>query len=103
MTGGVKNFNGIPVSVPNDITKETKDFYISFNSRDSYIYGDVTTALVDKNQSKFLILNGNHTEQYNNIVSNGGGYAECVEYFESHISMKSKFSDDISDEEELLI
>lgn len=93
MTGKMQNFNGVPIMIRNDITREEKNFYVSYNDTDKQIFGDVTTALVDNNQTKFLILNGNHTKQYDEILSNGGGYPECVEYFKNHISMKSKFSD----------
>lgn len=81
------------VGIPNNITAEHKDFYISYNNRDTAIYGCDTTALVKNNQEKFFILNGNHTENYNAIINNNGSFAECFDYFKKHDAEKSKFSD----------
>lgn len=93
MTGKMVNCNGVPIMIPNDITNKKDNFYISYNERDTSIYGNPTTALVLNNLSKFLILNGNHTKEYNNIINNGGGYADCLEYFKKNIDKISKFSD----------
>ena len=93
MTGKMINANGIPIIMPNDITNDTIDFYISYNDRDKHIYGDVTTALVSYNPTKFLILYGNHTEQYNKIIENGGNYENCVQYFRDNKSLKAKYSE----------
>ncbi len=99
MTGQMKNFNGIPVFVPNDITGSKDNFYVSYNNRDNYHYGCDTTALVLESpiSTRFLILNGNHTKEYNEIINNGGSYKDCVKYFEQNISLKNKFSEN-SDE-----
>lgn len=93
MSGKMKNFNGIPTFIPNDITANTDEFYISYNDRDISIYGSVTTALVLNKPLKFLILNGKHSKAYNDIISMGGGYAQCLEYFKSNIDKKSKYSE----------
>ena len=96
MTGKILNCNGIPIVIPNDITYETTDFYISYNDRDTHIYGDVTTALVvtKKGQSPtFLILNGNHCEEYKKIIANAGGYIACLDYFKNHHNQQSKYSE----------
>jgi len=92
MSGKMVNIDGIPIHVPNDIVNETPEFYISFNecTRD---YGSITTALVLQDNTKFLILNGNHTENYNEIISNGGTYTDCVKYYRDNIQFKSKFSE----------
>ena len=92
--GKIINYNGVPMYTPNDITVEKEDFYISYNNTDTYIYGCGTTALVKGNGENFLILNGNHTEQYNAIVNNGGNYSECLKYYHNHINEKSKYSED---------
>ena len=98
MTGRVEFFDGIPISIPNDIINTKDDFYISYNNRDSHIYGCDTTALVlESPRTRFLILNGNHTEEYNEIINNGGSYKSCVEYFNQNVDLKSKFSEN-SDE-----
>jgi len=100
MTGRTMFFGGIPIFIPNDITNRQADFYISFNSVDRHTYGDVTTALVYEYPKgeieKFYILNGNHTEQYNNIINNGGGIKECLEYFKSNENLIAKYSDRIN-------
>lgn len=86
-------FDGIPVFVPNDIPVEVKDFYVSYNDRDVSIYGHDTTALVLEKPLKFLILNGNHSEEYKEIVAKGGGYQECLAYFKENLDQKSKYSE----------
>lgn len=93
MTGKMMNFDGIPLFVPNDVTAQTNDFYISYNDRDKALYGDVTTALVSNDPVKFLILNGNHTKEYNEIIVAGGGYNGCLEYFKMNLDKKAKFSE----------
>ena len=99
-TGKMMTFDGIPVSVPNDITSKGKDFYISYNNNDKYIFGGVTTALVYEYPKgeieKFYILLGNHTSQYEKIISNDGGIEECLEYFKSNRSLMSEYSDRIN-------
>lgn len=96
MTGTMINFDGIPLSIPNDITNQSPDFYISYNDRDISLYGDVTTALVltkQDNPVKFLILNGNHFKAYNEIILKGGDYSNCLEYFKNNLDKKAKFSE----------
>lgn len=93
-TGQMENYNGIPIFRPNDVPFSTTSFYISYNSHSSH-YGSDTTALVEttKENTKFLILNGNHTKQYNEIVANGGGYNECLQYFKNNADQQNKFSE----------
>lgn len=87
-------FNGIPMNVPNKTPIQTKDFYISYNNYDIAIYGCPTTALVlEKPCVKFLILNGNHTKQYKDIIEKGGTYQDCLQYFVDTIDKKSKYSE----------
>lgn len=96
MTGQMTNCGGIPLLMPNDVTYQEKDFYISYNDRDISSYGDITTALVLEKQgslTKFLILNGNHTKAYKDIIASGGGYPACVEYFKSNLDKQNKFSE----------
>lgn len=95
ISGKIMNFNGIPLSVPNDITSKNKNFYISYNSKDITIYGNDTTALVDNDMTKFLILNGNHSKNYNLILENNGNYNDCMKYFLSNLDKKNKYSDNV--------
>lgn len=95
MTGKMQNFDGIPLFVPNDITNSKNDFYISYNSH-TRDYGSDTTALVLTSKEfmdKFLILNGNHKKQYDEIINNGGNYNDCLEYFKNNIDLKNKLSE----------
>ena len=95
MSGKTVNYNGVPLYTPNDVV-ESKGFYISYNDRDKRIYGDVTTALVDNDMTKFLILNGNHVNEYNKIIANNGKYEDCIKYFlENSNLINEKFSDKV--------
>jgi hypothetical protein len=90
----IKYFNGIPVSVNNTITKNSKEenYYISYNSskRD---YGVDTTALVitigDNERQVFYILEGNHSAQYENCKD----LKECISYFVNNKECVHKYSD----------
>ena len=68
-------------------------FYVSYNNYDRAIYGDVTTALVLGQMQKFYILNGNHSEQYKELI--GQGFFKCLEYFKANINQANQFSDKI--------
>lgn len=98
----VKNFNGIPIVLYNAIVGENNSqikiggntydgFYVSYNSHDTDIYGDVTTALVLGQMQKFYILNGNHSEEYVKIIDDG--FEKCMEYFKKNINKINKYSD----------
>ena len=93
LTGKMINVGGIPLHVPNDITNSCKDFHISYNNVDTKIYGCDTTALVTSDHNKFLILNGDHRKEYNEIIVNGGGYIECLKYFISNSDLQNEMSE----------
>lgn len=76
---GVKFFNGIPVDVPNVITENKKEFYISYNSRRSD-YGVDTTALVIHETSQFLILAGDHSKEYHGL-----DFEQALAYFYANV------------------
>ena len=98
ITGKTEMFMGTPIFTPN--TKydlEDKGCYISYNNHDLFVYGCETTALVkDSGETfaKFLILNGNHVEEYKKL----GTYENCVEYFKQHIDQKNKLSENWDEE-----
>lgn len=77
---GIIFANGIPLHTPNKISKDVKDYYISYNpsSRD---YGSDTTALVINETSQYLILNGDHRKEYNNCSS----FKKSLKYFYDNI------------------
>ena len=98
----VDNFKGISIVSYNSIVGENHSkieidgkiydgFYVSYNSYDTEIYGDVTTALVLGQMQKFYILNGNHSEEYKKIIKDG--FEKCMEYFNKNISQINKHSD----------
>lgn len=84
------NINGIPIFIPNS-TIQADGFYISYNSYDKDIYGCDTTALVNNDMTKFLILNGNHMEEYKKLLRYG--YDKCMEYFLKHQDLVNNYSD----------
>jgi hypothetical protein len=80
---------------PNTITLETKEFYISFNTRDYFTYGAITTALVIGEQMDiFYILEGDHRAEYKAI---GDNLEKCIEYFQANSDKISKFSDRVGE------
>lgn len=97
MTGRMENYKGIPIFIPNDtFGMKEKGCYVSYNSH-STDYGCDTTALVRMdgvNPTKFLILNGDHTEEYRTL----GSYAACVDYFKSHVDRQNKLSENWDEE-----
>ena len=94
ISGQMKNFDGIPIMVPNDVISGD-GFYVSYNSRDTEFYGCDTTALVKGQMENFLILNGDHTEKYIELIPKG--YDACVEYFKENIELKNFGSDKVED------
>lgn len=88
MTNKVVEGNDIIISFNG---KNYRGFYISYNTRDSGIYGCPTTALVLGQMQKFFILNGNHLSNYEKLVEYG--FYKCYDYFMNHISQINSFSD----------
>jgi hypothetical protein len=79
-----------PIMVPND-TVDGDGFYVSYNRRDSGIYGSDTTALVVGQMQHFYILNGNHMADYLPLIDEG--LDACLDYFEANIDLINKHSD----------
>ena len=82
---------GMPVGVPNRLTKQTKQFYISYNNYDTGndMYGCDTTALYINETSQFLILNGKHTDNYNDCST----LQDCINYFYRNIEQANAKSE----------
>ena len=80
----------VSVQVPNVIT-EGDGFFVSFNDRDSAIYGSDTTALVFGQMQAFYILNGDHRAAYSALIPQG--FDACLDYFKANIAGANKFSD----------
>lgn len=93
----VEFFKGIPVTTTNDcFDLNDPGCYVSYN-RSSAGYGCATTALVRMDgvrPTKFLILNGNHTEKYRELKS----YDACVEYFKCHLEQQNHMSENWDEE-----
>lgn len=60
-------------------------FFVSYNDRDTDIYGCDTTALVFGQMQHFYILNGDHRAQYAPLVAQG--YDACFAYFKANIGL----------------
>jgi hypothetical protein len=71
----------------NVATDNFKDHYVSFNWRDTDIYGQETTAIVIGQMQRFYILNGNHFENLKELNTQ-----EAFDYFlnnQKHVNAKS--------------
>lgn len=68
-------------------------FHVSYNDRDTWAYGCVTTALVVGQIDRFYILNGDHRAQYAVLV--GDGLDTCLAYFEEHLDDINHRSDQL--------
>jgi hypothetical protein len=79
--------DGIPVSVPNEVTETNNGFYISYNNYDRSIYGSDTTALVLEESTHFLILDGDHRSNLNKP------FESCLDYFHDNARLLNKMSD----------
>ncbi len=100
----VKNIDGISVYVPNtvsffskekfyvkDFEKEYEGFYISYNPS-SKDYGSDTTALVLGQMEAFLILNGDHRENYY-LANQEGSFEKVYEYYINSDCINKEFTD----------
>lgn len=80
---------------PNTIAQDYKTFYISYNTRDYFTYGGVTTALVIGEQMDiFYILLGDHRDAYKAI---GDNLEKCIEYFQANSDKISEYSDRVGE------
>lgn len=87
LTGKMINAGGISIPVPNTISVDKPDYYVSYNNRDVGICGSDTTALV--HDSRFYILDGNHTNAYSKFES----LEECLKYYKDNIHLSNSHSD----------
>jgi len=88
-TAQVENFKGIPIVLPNKVTKQNNNFHISYNNRDISHYGCDTTALYINETSQFLILNGDHTKKYKNLET----LRDCLKYFYDNLNKANSKSE----------
>ena len=88
-TAHTVNFKGTPITVPNKVTQENKQFHISYNNRDIESYGGATTALYINETGQFLILNGDHRKEYNKQKT----LKDCLNYFYNNIDKANNNSE----------
>lgn len=88
-TASLKFVKGMPLSIPNKIVSDKKEYHISYNNRDVALYGCSTTAIYINETSQFLILNGNHSENYNELES----LKDCLDYFYKNIDQANPKSE----------
>ena len=67
-------------NTPNTISKEDKDYYISYLSNVK-AYGNETTCLHINSTKQFLILNGDHKKEFNKCNT----LKESLKYFYDNI------------------
>lgn len=89
-TISIRNFDGIPVLVPNAVT-EGDGFYISYNNVDTGTYGSDTTALVKGDGEHFYVLNGDHRNGYAPLIPQG--FDACLDYFRQHDEQMNRYSE----------
>jgi len=91
ITGHTEFIDGIPVNVPNEVTKQTKAYHISYNNNTSSKadYGSDTTALYINETGQFLILDGNHTEDFSKCET----LNDCLKYFYDRIEQANPYSE----------
>ncbi len=82
----------VSVQIPN-VTTDGDGFFVSFNDRDSAIYGSDTTALVFGQMQAFYILNGDHRAAYSSLIPQG--FDACLDYFKANVQHANKFSDKV--------
>jgi hypothetical protein len=90
-TARMIDVGGYRIMTPNKITRNERDFHVSYNNHDVAIYGSDTTALVHytKDREYFYILDGNHTAEYHKLKT----FEDCFDYFKNHIILINKHSD----------
>lgn len=93
---------GVPCTVPNrtdEVKSGSPHWYVSYNSHDLAIYGDVTTALVLGQGEHFLILNGDHRGGFSVAMGDprlgAGRLTRCLAYVRKHRDQLSRFSDPV--------
>lgn len=94
----IKNYDGIPIFIPNTVVKENKsdNYYISYNPyyRD---YGIDTTAIVitiENIRQLFYILKGNHSDKLNECKD----LKECIKYYMDNKELIHSYSDEFEHE-----
>ena len=71
---------GIPIILPNRVSNESKEFYVSYNDCDQNLHGGHdTTAMVVGQMQAFYILNGNHEKVMGSL-----SFDECLNYVHDH-------------------
>lgn len=80
-------FDGVPVLTTNEIPVDTPKYHISYNWSCSP-YGCPTTAMYIKDTSQFLILQGDHTKEYEDL-----DFEQSLKYFYDNVHLAVKQSE----------
>lgn len=90
----------VPPNSTDDVDTKSKHWYISYNPVDVSIYGCRTTALVLGEMEYFLVLNGDHREEFHHIMGlsfeqrKGKSYLRCcLDYIRDHRDLLNKLSE----------
>ena len=88
----VRFCSGIPINLPNEVSQNCGEFYISYNASRAY-YGSNTTAIVTKDQhgTRFYILLGDHRKQ----LEEASTLDKCMEYYKANQDKQSEYSDQL--------
>jgi len=93
---------GVPCKIPNrtdEIKTGSPHWYISYNNYDQSIYGCDTTALVLGQGECFLILNGDHRENFSNCIQSmnlsKSRLNRCLDYIRENKELLNFRSDPI--------
>ena len=83
---------GLASSIPviNEVA-DFDDYYISYNSSSSGYGTDTTAIVIGDDIGVYLVLCGNHKEQYEAIQDKT--LQNCIDYFIDNIDQAHKFSD----------
>lgn len=87
--------SGMGIKAPNSVLC-LDQYHISYNTIDTRTYGCDTTAIVLKKGSLFLILNGDHRNQLEEITRSAG-LQECIDYFIENIHIANKYSEHLTE------
>jgi len=76
------------------LNSDDASFYISFNAAPSWgNTGHEETALCNRKDGTFYILNGDYRGAYEKIINKG--YESCLKFYKRHLIHKSSWSNEL--------
>jgi hypothetical protein len=96
-----QTLGGVPCLIPNktdEVKTGSKHWYISYNNHDIGDYGSDTTALVLGQMEYFIVLNGDHRKQFQEVIDDHSecwktGLKKCLDYVRKNKKKLNKMSD----------